>query len=158
MSLFSLKFRGALQEWGEDHSTEPPTLTLNSAPGLCSDFPVVWMPGVCSLVCIWSQRQRPGLGPVISRRRPGWPCRSKDPCLQMLASPLAHHCCPQGCFLGLLFQWGLSLFRPDEHQSLRVTEHEVQSGPFDWRLREEGLQRGEIRKPPKLYLIKYLPS
>lgn len=50
------------------------------------------------------------------------------------------------------------LFRLDERQSLHVTVHEVHSGRFDWRLREEGFWRWEIRKFHKLDMIHYLSS
>lgn len=118
------------------------------------------MPGVFSLLCIWSQKQRSRF--VISRMRPGWTCQSNDLALEvgkLSGSPLL----PPRLVSSLLIRLSVSLkslllFRLDEHQSLCVTVHEAHSGRFDWRLREEGIWRWEIRKFHKLDLISSLPS
>lgn len=142
-------------------SKEPPTLTLTAPQGYVPPFQL----DDCQECGPWcashSRNQSPGF--AISRMRPGWTCQSNDSCLKTLESYLAHHCCPQGWFptslLGFLFQLGLFLlFRLDEHQSLHVAVHEVYSGCFDWRLRDERIWRWEIRKFHKPDLIKYLPS
>lgn len=47
---------------------------------------------------------------------------------------------PLRLFSSFLIRSSVSM-RSRPVQSLHVTEHEVHSGPFDWRLREEGLRR-----------------
>lgn len=146
--------------WGSLNK-EPPTLALTVSQG-CVPIFQLYECQECAHWCASDPRNK-GPGFVISRMRPGWTCQSNYSGLQMLEGYLARHCCPQGLFpaslLGFLFQLGLFLlFRLDEHQSLQVTVHEVPSGCFDWRLREEGIWRWEIRKFHKLDLIKYLPN